>query len=319
MDKNNSGKIVEKSVLIIIFAVIFYSIILFYNDFDSLLSGLQFVDWLVFPLILLFSLGLQFLTGVRYHYFIKELGVKSKISESMLISLAGQSMLVTPGRVGTLIKSYIIKKKFQNSQSSTFPAIIMEQLMELIAATLILSSFLIWITSFETQVVVSVSLIILSLFFLMIKSTYFFTLMKKLFKIKFLNKYLTNFEESKFALTKLLNVKNIVRGLGISIVIKLLQVFMIFLILEMIGLEISFLESGLIYNTSLLIGVYSFIPAGIVVTDTSLLALLTNFDDNFVLASAGVLFIRFVTLWFNVIIGFIVLKTKFKFLSFSSS
>lgn len=298
--------------------MVFYSILLFYNDFETLLSGFQYIDWKIFPLILILSVCLQLIAGVRYHIFIRELGVKINLKDSIFISLAGQSMLGTPGRVGTLIKSYIIKKKFNNSHSSTIPAIIMEQAMELIVATVLLAIILIWIYSIETQIIVTISLILLTVFFSMIKNPYVFRLLKKIFKFKIFEKYLTNFEESNQSLKKLLSIKVLTKGLLISTISKLVQVFMIFITLDMIGLNISFIESGLIYNTSLLIGVFSLVPAGIVVTDASLLSLILRFDDNFVLASVGVILIRFVTLWFNVLIGFIVLKTKFKFFSLRS-
>ena len=78
------------------------------------------------------------LSGIRYHILIKELGVQTSLKQSLLLSLAGQSMLITPGRVGNFIKCYIIKKKFGNPISTTSGSVITEQFLELISSTILL-------------------------------------------------------------------------------------------------------------------------------------------------------------------------------------
>jgi len=56
----------------------------------------------------------------------------------------------------------------------------------------------------------------------------------------------------------------------------------------------------------------SFIPGGVLVTEASLLGLLVKNGVLFGVASTVVLFLRFVTLWFYTIIGFLTLKLAFK-------
>jgi uncharacterized membrane protein YbhN (UPF0104 family) len=57
-----------------------------------------------------------------------------------------------------------------------------------------------------------------------------------------------------------------------------------------------------------MIGSLSFLPAGILVTEASLLGLMLKNGLNLGLATVAVFLIRLITLWFATIIGFFALK-----------
>jgi uncharacterized protein (TIRG00374 family) len=72
--------------------------------------------------------------------------------------------------------------------------------------------------------------------------------------------------------------------------------------------SINYFDVVSIYSSSLILGAASFIPGGIGVTEGSLIGLLNYqgipLSTSFVL----VVFIRFFTLWYSVIVGFIAFK-----------
>ena len=55
-------------------------------------------------------------------------------------------------------------------------------------------------------------------------------------------------------------------------------------------------------------GVLSFIPGGLIITETGLLGSIVNTGTDFSIATLLVLLIRIMTFWFPVFIGFITLK-----------
>ena len=63
-----------------------------------------------------------------------------------------------------------------------------------------------------------------------------------------------------------------------------------------------------IYFTSLVAGLLTFIPGGIIVTETGLLGLSMKFGIDFATAAVLVLLIRLLTFWFPTFVGFAALK-----------
>jgi len=87
--------------------------------------------------------------------------------------------------------------------------------------------------------------------------------------------------------------------------LDLVAVFLIFKSLEM---ELGFIESSQIFLTSIIAGLFSFLPAGIGVTEGSYLGLLVSHGFEISIATAIVLVVRLLTLWYSTIVGFITMK-----------
>ena len=81
---------------------------------------------------------------------------------------------------------------------------------------------------------------------------------------------------------------------------NLIAIYFIFL---SFGIDLGVISSGMIYYTSLLIGVLSFIPAGLVITETSMLAILLQHKIEFSIAVLIMITLRIVQTWLIVIAG----------------
>ena len=64
------------------------------------------------------------------------------------------------------------------------------------------------------------------------------------------------------------------------------------------------------YSSSLIVGALSFIPGGLGVAEGSLIGLFSLQNIDFSEAIVIVVLIRFFTLWFSTIVGFVALKTS---------
>ena len=85
----------------------------------------------------------------------------------------------------------------------------------------------------------------------------------------------------------------------------------VYLIFQSVGISIGFFDSGQIYYTSLLIGNLSFLPAGVIVTESGMIAMLVDNGIEFSLASLAVIFMRFIGTWIPAIAGTITYKFGF--------
>lgn len=303
----------KKVIILLIFAILFYSITLFLSDYNEMTSELNSLklEYLIpaFPIIILAIV----ITGFRFHLVLKKIGIDLNIKESMTIFLAGLSMIITPGGSGTLIKSYILKKKTGHSISSTTPIIIYEKWLEFFSIIIVMGFLIPWTFFLESVIVflIGITLIITS-FFIFKNSMGLQFFNNLLTKLRFTKQFVVDIEEFKKTTVELLKPKSILEFLAISIVTKIITLFAIFFIFLSIDTDFDFFSSSQIYLTSTMIGVLTFIPGGIVATEAGMLGMLLNYGSNFSEASILVLLTRFLTLWFPIILGFIALKTIFQ-------
>jgi len=130
-----------------------------------------------------------------------------------------------------------------------------------------------------------------------------------LIKLRITKQYTIDIEEFKKTTAELFKFKSIIEFLSISIITKIILIFAIYLIFLSLDSHFDFFSSGQIYFTSVLIGVLTLVPGGIIITETGMLGMLLNYGSDFSEASLLVLLIRFFTLWFPIILGFIALNS----------
>lgn len=301
----------DKVILLILAFVIFYVALFFYADVEKILNNLSNIKWNYYPIIFLIVFSYSLISGFRYHILLKKIGVKTTIKDSIIISIAGQSLLITPGGVGSLIKSYLIKKKFGNSIASTSSTIFVERWLELVSITSLVLVMLIWVNMIESQIVFFLGIIIIVFSFLVIRNTKIFSIISLIFsKIKFAKKFLLAIDESKKSFSPLLNIKTLSSTFGLTLITKILNLFVVFFIFSSVGLNFSIFLSGQIYYTSVLAGTLTLIPGGIVVTDASMLGLILKNNVDIATASLVIILTRFITMWLGTLIGVVVLKTS---------
>ena len=117
-----------------------------------------------------------------------------------------------------------------------------------------------------------------------------------------------NTEEFQENARKLTSLKTIISIVSISFLTKLVPMIAVYFVFDLFDLNIDFFTTSQIFLTNQIIGVLSFIPGGMIVTETGLLGLIIQNGTNFTIATMIVLLLRIVTFWFPVIVGFIVLK-----------
>lgn len=85
------------------------------------------------------------------------------------------------------------------------------------------------------------------------------------------------------------------------------QTIAVFLVFQMIGVKIDFVASTQVYFTSIVAGILSFIPGGLVVAEGGMLALLAKYYYNYELALlvSAVIFVRLFTFWYATLFGVI--------------
>ena len=306
-------KLVRKAVVIIVVAILFYGFILIFGDFNSIIDEFYKIDIVYFP-ILFFLVVVQILSSsMKFHRLLKKSRIFIPFKETLKLYLGGMAMSITPGGGGSIIKSYFLKKQYDKPISSSFPIILIERITELLSILVVMTVLLIWVDLYETKIVLIIGYLFFIILMILISSKKFFSSFKNFStKIKYLKKFSENIDESQKSLKMLISFPTFFEAVSWSIINKVAQLFVVFFIFMSIGINLDFFLSGQIYYTSSLTGVLTFIPAGIVVTETSMIGLLLKHQIELPLATLSVILVRIITTWLIVILGVISLRFLIK-------
>lgn len=294
----------NKGYLIAAAAAIVYLSFIFFSDAKTLVQSFEKIKWEFIALLVTSEIAVLFLRTARNRIFLKSLGINISVKRNILIYFAGLALSVTPGNTGEMVRAQFLKREVGTPISNTLPIFFAERLNDLIAVTIITSLFLFFVDFTEGKIVMLISTAIIIFMYTLLKSKKLFRFFRgKTGSIKFIQKFSDNFDQLHESIQNILGSKVAKKTLPASIPIWLTHGVSAYMAILAFGVDFSFIETYVIYFTSLSIGVMSFIPAGIGVTETSLVGLLTVRGLDFSLAVALTLVLRFATVWLATIIG----------------
>jgi len=274
------------------------------------------INYFLGKLVLLFLSLLNYLIRfIRWHYFLKQIAIHLPVITSFQIFLSGLSMTVTPGKMGEVVKAYLVKKHTGNKFSQMIPLLITERLTDGIGMLILALGGIYLFRQSILFFVFSLAIIVIFFCFVYYKQ-YTLRFIKKLEHkvghLKVLDFFITFFDHSE----KLLKPKQLIVAIILSLVAWAFEGFSLFLLLNSFGqfwnLK-SFLLSFFIFSFSSIAGFLVLIPGGIGVAEGSITSLLNLFFQiKLPQAIFITLIFRFTTLWFGVFLGLLNL-----FLSFS--
>ena len=127
----------KKLWLSILLTLTVFGGLVIYGDFRDVGSRLA-----NFPIgYLLAALGLACLNYLlrffRWAYYLQLLRVDVPMLDSGLVFLAGLAMSITPGKVGEVLKSYLLRRRVGAPVHATAPAVLMERITDVIAIALL--------------------------------------------------------------------------------------------------------------------------------------------------------------------------------------
>jgi uncharacterized protein (TIRG00374 family) len=296
-------------VLLTVSAVLFYVIIILASDVEKIIANLSKVTLWYYFIIFPLYFSIIVITSWRYQLVLKKTGIILNFKNSFFIYTAGLSMLITPGGMGEIIKSHILKQKLDRSLSSTAPIVIYEKWLEFLSIVIVIGILLFWADFIEAKIVFIVGIILCVAVYLTFTNSKYIGILNKITgKIKFIKKLTVDVNQFQKTSKELMRPAFFVKMISITMLTKIIIIFTIFLIFRSFEVEFDIFQSGQIFLTSLMAGALSFIPGGLLITETGLLGLILKYGVEFSLASLLVLVIRFISLWFITLVGFCALK-----------
>ena len=306
-------RVLKKIIPIIIIVIIIYASFLFLSDINKISEKIINFKIEFMPIIITLVIISWIIVYIRWNILLKIIQVKIPHKVNFQIFLAGGALGITPGKIGELYKSQILKDKFDIPRSKTAPLFIVEKFFDVTGA-LVVTSLGIW---FIPELGYLSIIGIISLFFvfrILISKKLFNKVLVFFSKIKYFKKFLESLASSHEILIQIFKNKKMFFVFLLSIFYWLVIGAAAYFILQSFGITtIELINVISTYSSSLLIGAISFIPGGIVVAEGSLVGLFSIQGINLADSMVIVVIIRLFTLWFSTIAGFIALKTSDSF------
>ncbi len=273
-----------------------------YANFNDVISSFEKFNWLLLPLLLLLSFANYFLRFLKWDYYLNVLKVNVKKIDSFSIFMSGLIMSVTPGKMGELLKSYLVKEVTKTPISKTLPIIFAERITDFISL-IIITLIGAYIFNFGREIVIGVGIFFIFILIVISNKKIALPLIGLLERNKFLVKYLKNIHmayESSYQMLKPIPLINMTL---LSLVAWSFECLGYHIILINFGMKISYIWASFSYGFSTIVGALTMLPGGLGVTEGSLTFMLirNNFPKD--LAVASTFIVRIVTLWFSVFVG----------------
>ena len=301
-------KLDNRLILVLVAVIGIYAIFLFVSDYNIISEKISNFKINYLPLILFFVSASWIPLIIKWHFLLKNSEVDVPLTKSIAVFFSGVAFEITPGQIGALIKSQILKTSSNIPRTKTVPIVIVEKVYDLIGA--ILASVIgIIILGMEIYLIVIAISILAFIFFFMYHKPASELFFNRITKLKFFSKHIENISGFYEIVQKSTNV----RAATICILLALAYWFMVsaaayYTLISFDVNILDYLKVLAIYSTSTLLGAISFIPAGIGITEGSIAGLFTLNGIDVSTALILAVTIRIFTLWYSVSVGFIALK-----------
>lgn len=273
-----------------------------WGDIGQIGSAVRGFHWQYVPLICGFvTLGYlgRFL---KWQLYLAELDVKIGWLDSARVFFSGLSMAVTPGKVGEVLKSYLLLRRHQVGFCRSAPTVVAERLTDLIAM-LVLAGLAARGFKYGEKVMLAGALLAAGIVVLLRWRRLADMVLRGLERLPLPGRQaqgLRDMYESAYCLNG-----GVLLGKAVllSILAWLCECIALYYILRGFGIAASLPAAMFVLSLASIAGGLSMLPGGLGVAEGSMIGLLVSCGADVSGATGATLFARFGTLWFGVFLG----------------
>ncbi|KGG16893.1 MULTISPECIES: lysylphosphatidylglycerol synthase transmembrane domain-containing protein [unclassified Prochlorococcus] len=293
-------------IKLFVFGLLFYTISLLclaIIDFNQTLSILPIKFWLI---SLLVPLLVHFILSIRWFIFLKFLGCQLVYRESLGLYLPGLSLIAAPARSGEAIRGLWLESRFRLPIEIGISTTFVERIGDLISALLIIC----WSVYFSDIYIIPIIYVIFITFIFVVNHLKIgISIINFLFNS---NRFNFNLNQNKYfrkiyRLFKQSRLLSMPYPLSISILLSLIawiiESYLLYSIFSYLNIDMSFKYSALIRTCMGIGGVISFLPAGLLASESTAIGLSIALGSGRIEALVATIFIRLYTLFLPFVIG----------------
>jgi uncharacterized membrane protein YbhN (UPF0104 family) len=290
--------------------VLVFAGLLAYGDFKDVGHSLDDFRWELFPLILLVTCGNYLLRFVKWEYYLRAIGVRGLARlDSFLIFFSGLGMVVTPGKVGEWLKSYLLRELHGTPFTRSAPILLAERMTDSLALLILGGAgVLLYGNNTWPYIAIIAAFSLLAIAVSRHRPTAH-GLLGLLARLPFIGRFAPRFEEMYESTYVLMDPRAVVSMTLLSVVSWSFEVLAFYLTLVGVGADAGFdtlSKAAFILPISTLAAAIFLTPGGLIVAEIGITKLSQDLVDlTKSAATVATLIIRVATLWFGVVVGLI--------------
>jgi glycosyltransferase 2 family protein len=303
------GSTERKVIIGVVVGALVYAGVVLYADVDALRGALTGYEWWTFGAALgLVSVGYA-LRWAKWEIYLRILGIRLPLARSILAFLAGFVMTVTPGKVGEVVKSVLLRQSDGIPVARTAPVVLAERLTDLIAL-IVLAAMGIGTYQYGATALLAVSALVVAGVVVLSWERGILAGLAAIGRLPLGAKVAPKLQEAYVATRILLRLRPLLITTAISIGAWGLEAVAFVLIVRGFGpvdpaLSAPLGAGGFVYAMTTIIGAVSFLPGGLGVTEAGMISALQVLEIVSLpaVASAASILARLATLWWAVVVG----------------
>jgi len=298
-------KLLGKIILGVAAGVAIYVAFSVWADARSVGHALAGFQWTI-ALAALALASLNYLVRfVRWHYYLKVLGLAVPAGHSFLVFLAGFSLTVTPGKLGEVVKALLLRESHGIPAARTAPIVVAERFTDLMGLLLLACVGIFTFKIDPRFLLIGAGLIGFGL--LVVSAPPIATFLVRLSgHVPIVRRLTPKLDEAYRTTALLLRPRPLVLGLALSVVSWFFECAAFWAVVHgFSGAAVELQAATFIYASMTVAGALSFLPGGLGVTEAGMLAMLGELATGCgrSVAAAATFVTRLCTLWFAVLVG----------------
>ena len=267
---------------------------------DAREVGRHLAGFPLWPLLAALALALAnyLLRFLRWSYYLRVLGLNVPLKVSLLVFLTGLAMTVTPGKLGELLKCYLLRDRAGIPVPASAPAVLMERITDLLSVAAMALLGLTLLPPLVSLVVgLMVVVIAVAICFAAARQTDW------ILRLPVIRRWNEDLASAREGFRALARPVPFAIATSLALIAWASEGVALWVVLRGLDVDIGFLVSLPVYAGSVLAGAITTLPGGLVGTEGAMLTLLQQLGAERDVAAAGTLLVRLVTLWFAVVVG----------------
>ncbi len=253
--------------------------------------------------LLALSLVNYLLRGLRWHLFARRLGLPTRLSQDLRHFLGGFAMVVTPGRVGELVRMRWLKRETGWSFERTAPLALMDRAADL-AAMAILLGLTVALATTGVRGAVPVAILALAAAFVATHPRLLAWVVTQMHRaVGRAPRLFGRLRAAARSLDRFAGPATMVPALALGVTGWLAEGYAFHLLLGWMGTEIGLMKAVAVFVFSTLAGGLTGAPGGVGGAEAAMIALLSLDGVPMEVSVPATAIIRVTTLWFALGIG----------------
>lgn len=306
----NLARALRALIITVLVSAVVYAAIVMLSDGPAVAEALRGLD----PLLVVGLVGLStvsyLMRSLRWGALMRLAGHPVRTRDALYLHLSGQTMGISPGRVGEVLKPWLAREVGGLPLGTGIALVFAERVADLIAVCVLALGGLsvlgggMWALTAALAAIAGATAIGASAWFHRLA-------IRVLGRQRWARRHADSIASISDAVRESLSWKALAWSVPVSVVAWGLEGVGFWLLLRAVGEQgLSLPATVSVYAVATIVGAFTFLPGGIGITEASMAGVLTALGVPLSAASAVTLVIRAATLWWGVVLGWLVIATR---------